>query len=147
MRSAFCDVDAAGPCVARNTRRIASKLCVPPRPPPRPFVMWMTERTGSTWVIGMLDSHPSVVALPELYCNTAHACQALSASTIRAVLGGREHSACDALSRKQRFGRTVTALGLCTAGSQPGALKKLTLICPRSANPEVLGSRPATAAR
>ena len=69
-------------------------------PPPTPFVMWMTERTGSTWASAMLNSHPNVVALGEVHCGLGSTCQTLSAGKIRAALDGRrEHCVAVELKR------------------------------------------------
>ena len=35
----------------------------------RPFVMWITQRTGSTWVTELLNSHPGITMLGEKYNN------------------------------------------------------------------------------
>ncbi|KAL1499489.1 hypothetical protein AB1Y20_011692 [Prymnesium parvum] len=35
--------------------------------PRRPFVMWMSHRTGSTWTIDLLMKHPNIVALDESF--------------------------------------------------------------------------------
>lgn len=34
---------------------------------PTPFVVYTSPRTGSAWLISLLDSHPQVVAYPELF--------------------------------------------------------------------------------
>lgn len=38
----------------------------------RPFVLLSTQRSGSTWVIDMLNSHPAITAYSELLLENAH---------------------------------------------------------------------------
>src|SRR4051812_20114345 len=35
--------------------------------PPTRFIVLATQRTGSTWLVEMLDSHPAIVAYEELF--------------------------------------------------------------------------------
>ena len=64
------------------------------------FVMLTTQRSGSTWVIDMLNSHPRVVAYSELFLET---------SKERPVWGGAKDVLLYNADRRRHGGHSLTS--------------------------------------
>jgi hypothetical protein len=84
-----------------------------PEPPLAPFIMWMSERTGSSWTTSLLSQHPNIVAFGEEY-NSA------DVGTLQSALHGTTPRMAQAISSKPnatRFGFKIKFFPSCHLGT------------------------------